>query len=803
MSLRDIIPGMNKELIGLTQAEVDQRIKSGLTNESPNSSSRSIKDILRANILTRFNALLAVLAVVVIVIDRSPFNALFGIGMVINSGIGIFQELRAKATLDKLAILNAPHVDVIRDGKTVQLMVEQVVKDDLVILKLGDQIVTDGPIIRSEMLEVDESLLTGESDPIAKHPDDNVLSGSIVVAGSGVMRAEKVGVESYSAKLTLQAKKFKRASSELVSGTNKLLKWISWMLVIVAPILIYGQLRVDSGNWRESIIHATAAIVGMIPEGLVLLTSLTFMLAVVHLARRKVLVQQMPAVETLARVDTLLLDKTGTLTEGGIRFEAVILDENRQSGTVDEVLATIASRAESPTNDAIRSAVEKIKPAKFSREIAFNSARKWSAVEIDRVSWVFGAPEVIFGQSGKVKMFKKAQEIAGTGKRVLALVQVDNWPNETQPIENPKPIALVVLSEKVRSDAAETLSYFREQQVDIKIISGDSPLTVAAVAKSVGLHDVKAFDARDLPDPNKSKKDQINFEKLVASHNVFGRVQPEQKRLIAATLQSKGHVVAMTGDGVNDALALKKADLGIAMSSGSAATKAVAEIVLMDNKFSHLPGVLSEGRRVIANIERVANLFIIKNVYSLTLALSVTVAGLTYPYLPSQMTVISTLSIGIPAFFLALGPNQQIYKPGFLSRVLKFAVPVGVIAASSMMTCYAILNSGGSSLNVAGTSVSIVVMMIGLWVLVLLARPLKGWKLGLILFCAIAYLGALLIPEIAEKFRYDIDMEVLPTTITIGLVGIVLVTLVKKLDGNYAKMYLCLRNMFSGASKNT
>ena len=794
---------MNKKLTGLTQAEVDQRIESGLTNESPNSSSRSVKEILRANILTRFNALLTVLAVIVIAIDQSPFNALFGIGMVINSGIGIFQELRAKATLDKLAILNAPHVDVIRDGKTVQLRVKQVVKDDLVVLKLGDQIVTDGPIIKSEMLEVDESLLTGESDPIAKHADDNVLSGSIVVAGSGVMRAEKVGSESYSAKLTLQAKKFKRASSELVSGTNKLLKWISWMLVIVAPILIYGQLNADSGDWRESIIHATAAIVGMIPEGLVLLTSLTFMLAVVHLARKKVLVQQMPAVETLARVDTLLLDKTGTLTEGGIRFEAVVLDENGQSDTVNKVLATIASRAESPTNAAIRSAVEKVKPAKFSREIAFNSARKWSAVEIDGESWIFGAPEVIFSQSTKAKMFTKSQEIAGTGKRVLALVKVDKWPDESQPIVNPKPIALVVLSEKVRTDAAETLSYFRDQQVDIKIISGDSPLTVAAVASAVGLENVKAFDARNLPDPKTSESAKSKFEKLVTTHNVFGRVQPEQKRLIAATLQSQGRVVAMTGDGVNDALALKKADLGIAMSSGSAATKAVAEIVLMDNKFSHLPSVLSEGRRVIANIERVANLFIIKNVYSLTLALSVTVAGLTYPYLPSQMTVISTLSIGIPAFFLALGPNQQIYKPGFLARVLRFAIPVGVIASASMMVCYAILNSRGFALDVAGTSVSIVVMMIGLWVLVLLARPLKGWKLGLILACAVAYLGALLIPEISSKFGYVINTSVLPTTLTIGLAGIVLVTLVKKLDGNYAKMYLCLRNMFSGASKNT
>ncbi|MCL2451518.1 HAD-IC family P-type ATPase [Candidatus Saccharibacteria bacterium] len=767
------------KLFGLSSAEVREREKDGLTNKTPDRSSRSVIDILRANILTRFNALLAILAVAVIVIDRSPFNALFGLAMIINSGVGIFQELRAKRTLDKLAILSAPHVVAIRDGKKQEIQVDEVVKDDIIVLRLGDQIVADGQVVDSEGLEIDESLLTGESDPIIKQQSDPVLSGSIVVAGRGLMLVEKVGAASYSSHLTTQAKKFQRASSELMSGINQLLKWISRLLIVVAPILVLGQLRLDFGNWRDAIIHATAAIVGMIPEGLVLLTSAAFMLATITLARRKVLVQQMPAVETLARVDMLLLDKTGTLTEGNIRFEAVILAEaGSLDDTIEKVLATMAHRAKSPTNDAIGAALKHVKPLKFSGEVPFSSARKWSAISVRGEHWILGAPEILSkGRDGDT-LYNKVPGITRQGKRILALASSKTAPSVDHLPDDLTPHALVVLTEKIRDDAAQILEYFAEQNVAIKVISGDSPLTVGAVARAVGLGNVKVFDARELPDPEKQSR---KFAKIITTHNVFGRVQPEQKRSIATALQTKGFVVAMTGDGVNDALALKKADLGIAMSSGSAAAKAVAEIVLLDNKFSHLPRVLAEGRRVIANIERVANLFVIKNVYSLVLALCVTVAGLTYPYLPAQMTVISTLSIGIPAFFLALAPNNAIYRSGFLRRVLKFAIPVGVIAAAAMMVCYALVYRRGMSMDVAGTSVSIVVMMIVFWVLILLARPLRGWKLGLIAACAAAFVAIIFSP-IATWFNYEIDFSILPLTLVIGLAGAAAVTLVKKLN---------------------
>ena len=777
-----------KKFTGLSEEEVGRRVRDGLVNRSNDKSSRSVKDILRANIFTRFNAILATLAVVVIIIDGSPFNALFGMAMIINSAIGIFQELRAKNTLDKLSILNAPTVQAVRASKTVKIAIEDVVQDDYLRISLGDQIVADGEILASEGLEIDESLLTGESDPIFKKVGDTVLSGSIVVAGQGVMRADKIGSASYSAQLTAKAKKFQRASSELVDGTNKLLRWISWLLIPVVPLLVFGQLRLDYGDWREAVVHSTAAIVGMIPEGLVLLTSAAFMLAVVQLARRKVLVQQMPAVETLARVDMLLLDKTGTLTEGDIRFEAVVLAEADTNNKVESALATVASRADSPTNNAIKRALGKIKPLTFDREIAFNSSRKWSAIEIAGEKWLFGAPEVIFAKSKKAQIFRKSQTVASEGKRVLALVRIETWPDESYAIPEFQPAALVVLSEKIRSDTSQILQFFREQKVDIKIISGDSPLTVAAVAKQVDLDEVRVFDARELPDPEKSAKSRADFERIIKDHNVFGRVQPEQKRQICATLQKAGRVVAMTGDGVNDALALKKADLGIAMNSGAAATKAVAEIVLLDNKFSSLPKVLGEGRRVIANIERVANLFIIKNVYSLLLALAVTVASQAYPYLPSQMTVISVLSIGIPAFFLALAPNQQRYRPGFLARVLKFAIPVGFIAATAMMVNYILLDHRGASMAVIGTSVSITMMMIGMSVLVSLARPLKGWKLGLIAACMVAFVVVISVPAIASRFQYDIDLTTLPVTMLIGGLGAALVWLIRREQTSYDKL---------------
>ncbi|MCL2787108.1 MAG: HAD-IC family P-type ATPase [Micrococcales bacterium] len=759
-------------IVGLTSTEVAAQVAAGQVNTSSARSSRSVGDILRGNIFTLFNGLLLSLATIVIVIDRSPFNALFGIVMVVNSGIGIFQEMKAKRLLDRLAILHAPRARVLRDGETREIAVEEVVLGDALLLELGDQVVADGEVVDSSELEIDESLLTGESDPVVKKQGDTVLSGSIVVAGAGAAQVTAVGEASYAAKVATHAKRFQRAHSELLASTNTVLKWISWMLAIVGPVLVWGQLRLDTGQWRVAVIHATAAIVGMIPEGLVLLTSMAFMLATMTLARREVLVQQMPAVEGLARVDTLLLDKTGTLTEGVIQFEDLVGVEGEERDVIVRCLATMARRSKNPTNQAIIEALGEAAPFEVIGEVPFSSARKWSAVTTPQATWLLGAPEMLFAGRTQEPMFAQARGIAQEGKRVLVVMSAAQAPQEGVLPKERQARALVVLSESVRPDARQTLGYFAEQGVDIKVISGDSPLTVAAVARRVGLDVDQAFDARELPE------DPMALAGVLAQYNVFGRVQPEQKRLIARCLQGQGRVVAMTGDGVNDAMALKDADIGIAMNSGATATKAVAELILLDNQFARLPKVLAEGRRVIANIERVANLFLIKNVYSLTLALAVTVASLTYPYLPSQMTVISALTIGVPAFFLALGPNTRIYRPGFLRRVLRFAIPVGFICAVAMMVVYAQARRAGLEVGQAGTSTSIALVMIGMWVLVCLARPLRGWKLGLIAACAGAYVAVLFIPVLSTRFGYNVHLLTLPAALIAGAAGALAVELI-------------------------
>ena len=764
-----------KQYAGLTAGEVASRQQAGLVNQTDSDASRSLADILRGNILTPFNALITALAVVVLVVNRNPINSLFFIAMLLNAVIGIIQELKAKAVLDKLVIVTKPRVKVVRDGQIEELDAGEIVQGDLITVERGDQVVVDGEVIQSAGLEVDESLLTGEADSIAKPVSSRVLSGSLVVAGDGLMRAAKVGRDSYAAKLSKEAKQFHRASSELVEATNRIMKWIAWLMLLVVPILIIGQLRIGQGNWSEAVVHTVAAIVGMIPEGLVLLTSMAFLLAVVRLAGQQVLVQQLPAVETLARVDILLLDKTGTITDGNMAVVEMV-ELTKGKPRLRQLVASLARSGESPTGDAVATYLASESALDVTQHIAFNSQRKWSAVRlVNGESYAMGAPEIVLAGDGELcqRAVKRADDLAKQGFRVVAIVALSQLPTGGE-LDKVKPLGLISLAEGIRPDAASTLSYFKKQGVEIKIISGDSARTVATIARRVGLSP-RSYDARDLPDYDEAA---TKFLDTVKKHNIFGRVQPQQKRRIVAALQQAGRVVAMTGDGVNDALALKKADLGIAMNSGSPATRAVAEVVLMDNKFSHLPSVLAEGRRVVANIERASGLFIIKNVYSAVLALAVTALRLTYPFLPAQMTVISTLSIGVPAFFLALAPNNQLYRPGFLRRVLSFAIPTGVITALAMLGSYSQLSRAGVPTIVAGTSVSIVAMTIGLAVLAWLARPIRGWKIGLIGLCGGVFALHLLLPRVAQIFSLRLDpttllIVLLWATIAIGLIALV------------------------------
>jgi len=769
---------------GLTAAQVAERVAAGRVNVADADTGRSVGQILRANVVTPFNGLLATLFVIILLTGRVQ-NALFGLVIVANSAIGVFQEVRAKRTLDRLAVLNAPRARVVRDGAVTEIAVEEVVADELLELRTGDQVCADGVVTVSGGLEIDESLLTGESDPVPKVPGDEVRSGSIVVAGSGRFQATAVGAEAYATALAAEAKRFTLTHSELVAGTNKLLRWISVMMLVVGPLLLWSQFRShDNHGWRDAVTGAVAALVGMVPEGLVLLTSLAFVIAAVTLTRKQTLVQELPAVEVLARVDVVCLDKTGTLTHGDVVFDSVQVLAGASSDDVGEALGLSASGSDA---NATAIALQSAYPSstwQLGGAIPFSSARKWSAVSASgHGTWVLGAPEMVLPSptsDAEHSARDAANEIAAQGRRVLLLAAAPaELTGSTDDASLPAglaPAALVVLAERVREDAPDTMRYFAEQGVALKVISGDNPRTVGAVAAEVGVPGVSgaddAVDARTLPD------DVDELADVLEAHSVFGRVTPHQKRAIVGALQSRGHVVAMTGDGVNDAMALKDADIGVAMGNGSAATRAVAQLVLLDGRFSHLPDVVAEGRRVIANIERAASLFLVKNVYSLGLAMIIVVTAAAYPLAPIQLSLISNLTIGLPAFFLALGPNKRRYIPGFLGRVLRLAVPVGVVVAASAYVGYKLIRALDSSAGVSGgrTVATLVVLICALWTLVVMARPLAGWKIGLVAAMVVIVAVIVVVPAFAtDVFLLHPTPKRVLVAVIVGVAGAALV----------------------------
>lgn len=731
---------------GLTAGQVAERVAAGRTNSVDITTSRTPWEIVRGNVFTVFNGLLVTLFIIILSTGRWQ-NGLFGAVIIANSTIGIFQELRSKRTLDRLAILNAPHARAVRDGIEAQIDLDDIVADELLVLRTGDQLPADGIVTASDGLEVDESLLTGESDPVDKAEGDEVRSGSIVVAGSGRFQATAIGAEAYATRLAAEAKRRSITHSELVAGTNRLLRWISLIMLVVGPFLLWSQFRsADNHTWQDAMTGTVAALVGMVPEGLVLLTSLAFMLGTLTLARKQVLVQELPAVEGLARVDVVCLDKTGTLTHGDVVFDSLESLSDLPEDDLHQALGVLSAAGDAnATGQAVADAFPQ-SAWSATGGVPFSSARKWSTCDIDgHGTWIFGAPEMILGEpAGDAQQHARdrADAIASQGRRVLLLAHSDE-PAVTgggeQETEGPArlpagltAVALVVLAERVREDAAETLRYFTEQGVALKVISGDNPRTVGAVAAKVGVPGVTgaddAIDARTLPE------DIAELAEILEAHSAFGRVTPYQKRAFVKALQSKGHVVAMTGDGVNDALALKDADIGVAMGNGSPATRAVAQLVLMDGKFAHLPDVVAEGRRVIANIERASNLFLVKNIYSLVLALITAVTATAYPLAPIQLTLISSVTIGVPAFFLALGPNRRRYIPGFLTRVLRFAIPTGVVTGLAAYGAYRATRwiDAGAGVDGGRTTATITVLIVSLWTLLVLARPLKTWKLGLV-----------------------------------------------------------------------
>lgn len=805
---------------GLSFKQVAHARAADETNEFDNSSSRSIVAILRANVFTIFNAILAS-AVVVVLAVGSWQDAVFGFVLLLNTLTGTIAELRAKRALDNLAVLAAPTAHVIRDGEAKDIEVSQVVLGELLELRSGDQVPADGQVLSSNGCEIDESILTGESVAVRKHENDQVLSGTTVIGGSARIRVTAVGEHSYANRLAMEARKYSVVTSELQEGTNRVLTWISWVIVPMTLLLLWSQLRVaggisgslNSGQWKAAVVLAVAGVVGMVPQGLVLLTSVNFAAAAMTLARRKVLVQELPAVEVLARVDMLCLDKTGTLTSGAVELDHIESclgsacadgdggslaagkvsadaaaggSAGTGSGAVVPASADDAARAAlaylvggseaNATGSAIAAGLTGLEPAQARYAIAFNSARKWSAVQTQAGAYVLGAPEIVLaGSTGSGSTeadnadsdgtglgstdnaaLERVKALAGTGKRVLVLAHSNQALDQSENPTLPKDLTaalLVVLAEQVRPDAAQTLDYFKRQGVAVRVISGDNPVTVAAIAAHLGLRNPDGgepvgVDARTLP----AIEDTQALADVLEKHTVFGRVTPEQKRAFVNALKSRGHTVAMTGDGVNDALALKDADLGIAMGNAAPATKAVSRLVLLNSQFDALPSVVAEGRRVIANMERVASLFLTKTTWAALLAAVVAITGFVYPFLPRQLTIVSSLTIGIPAFVLALAPTNQRYRAGFLARVLRLSVPAGVIVVVGVLCARLTLILMGSNRNQISSVCTLVLVAGGLWLLSLTARPWVWWRAALVVIMSAAALAVVLLAPLRGFF---------------------------------------------------
>jgi len=702
-------------------------------------------------------------------------DALFGIVLVSNMLIGIVQELRAKFTLDRLSVLSASKARVIRGGRPEQIEIEAVVLDDILELERGDQVVADGMVLYSRGLEIDESLLTGESAPVGKDEGDELLSGSFVAAGSGVYRATGVGIEAYARKLTAQARRFKLVYSELRAGINRILAGVTWIMIPTGLFLFWRALGLN--DFQDSVSGAVAAMVGMIPEGLVLLTSVAFAVAVVVLGRRKVLVQELPAVEGLARVDVVCFDKTGTLTEAGLELDR--LETITPSAGIARALAALAadSSSRNQTMDAIAAAYppEKVKLDGNEARVPFSSERKWSAVVLDGHAWILGAPEIILEKSSSAAAVGDlVRQSARSGRRVLLLSRADSTIRAEKLPDELEPTALVLLEEKIRPDAAATLEYFASQGVAVKVISGDNPETVAAVAVRVGLDAGEPVDGRSLPE------DPEELAGVMDEGTVFGRVTAQQKQAMVKALQSREHVVVMTGDGVNDTLAVKEADIGIAVGTAAAApTKAVAELVLLDGRFATLPGVVAEGRRVIANIERVAHLFVTKTVYATLLAIVISVLGWPFPFLPRHLTLVASLTIGIPAFFLALAPSKERYRPGFVRRVLGFTLPAGGLLASVTIITYAMTRYAGAELDECRTVATLSLSIMGLGVLMILARPFTFWRYLLVGAMVAGLVVAMIAPISREFFSFVFP----PATVLIGAMTVTVTCILAFLAG--------------------
>lgn len=739
---------MNKDsysinITGLTDEEVRQRVEEGLTNRADISTDKTTKEIVISNVFTYFNLIFLVITILLIMVGS--FRNLTFLPIIIgNTVIGIVQEIRAKKTLEKMSLLNAPRADVIRNGSVKQISTDELVKDDVILLTAGKQICADAVVI-SGNIQVNESLLTGEADEVEKTEGSTLMSGSFVVSGECYARLEKVGNESYISKLSLEAKSMGgKEQSEMIRSINLIVKWVGIVIIPIGLILFWQSHFVNGESITKSVTSTVAAIIGMIPEGLYLLTTVALALSTMKLARKKVLLHDMKSIETLARVDVLCVDKTGTITEPDMKLKEIFLCKNSGADgtqtalTLDELKSLILDYANASVDnnatmlalkayaaEALTNNTSALHRTAVSQQ-AFSSSLKYGSVTFSDGTYLLGAPEFIMHED-----FARIEEeiipYADKGDRVLLFARYDGENVENGIDGSVTPLGFVALANPIRENAVKTFEYFKSQGVAIKVISGDNPRTVSRIAIQAGIESAESFvDAATLDTEDKIA-DAVN------KYTVFGRVTPKQKKQLVKALQAKGHTVAMTGDGVNDILAMKDADCSVAMASGSEAAAQAAQVVLLDSDFAHMPDVVYEGRRVVNNIQRSASLFLVKNIFSLLLSLFSVILMVTYPLEPAQVSLISMFTIGVPGFLLALEQNKDRIKGHFITNVMLKALPGGltdVIAVGALVVCGEVFCISDASI---GTIATLVLSVVGFMILFKISEPLNGMKYAVII----------------------------------------------------------------------
>ena len=748
---------------GLTEEQVQERFARGMNNVQPNVVSKSYLGIFRSNILTLFNFINFVLAALIFVFGELK-NMLF-IGVVtVNIIVGVVQEIRSKKVLEKMSLIAAPHVDLVRGGKVVQSEISDIVIDDIMILKQGMQIPSDSIVVEGQC-EVNESLLTGEQDDVHKQNGDFLYSGSFVQAGECKARVTAVGEDNFTSKLMAEAKKFKKPKSELMRSINWIIRIVTIAIFPLGLLMFYTN-KLTTSTINEAVTGTVASVVGMIPEGLVMLTSIALAVGVIKLARKRTLVQDLYSIETLARVDMLCLDKTGTITEGSMQVEKTHIYSTK-FGHVDDIMTNMVAAlgAQGSTFEAFAQYFKSSEKYDVVSTVPFSSSRKWSAADFGAVGkFIVGAPEFVLKERYSL-VENDVKEYSAQGFRVLVLVRTTQPLKDDLDRERLKPIALIVLSDKIRENAKDTLAYFAKQGVELKVISGDNPLTVSKVAERAGLANADKFiDATELDTDEK-------IYEACDKYTIFGRVTPKQKKVLVTSLKSKGHTVGMTGDGVNDVMALKEADCSIAMASGSEASRNVAQLVLLDSDFAALPSVVAEGRRVINNIERAASLFLVKTSFSILLTLLLIILQMNYPFEPIQLTLISGLFVGLPSFFLAIEPNDSKVRGSFLSKVFKKALPAGFTVATMVtIICLVYRNVGIDVSAQVSTMAFYVTSLVSFIVLMWVCIPYTKERLYLIAMCLVLYIAAIT----SSFIRNILSISGLTTEMTINIVFMLL-----------------------------